>query len=70
MSDRVAIMIAGALIASAIMFTNHWQIGVAPGQVYRLDRWVGTVTACNAAPGGNGNMEMFTPGGAAPCERP
>jgi len=46
MSNQVAIIIAGALIAAAIMVTNHWQI-VSPATV-KLDRWTGDAYLCGA----------------------
>ena len=60
-----SVFMAGALIAATILITNHWQIGVAPGQVYRLDRWTGRVVSCNSS-----DMSMFLAGTNIPCERP
>jgi hypothetical protein len=68
MDLRAAILGAGALIAIAVLFTNHWRIAVAPAQIYRLDRWAGTVTVCNAPSGGNGNMALVDPGADIPCK--
>ena len=50
MSERMttpwAIIIAGALIAVAILITEHYQL-VGVGTVpYRLDRWTGRVMVC------------------------
>jgi hypothetical protein len=47
------------LVAVAVLITGHWQIGVAPAGIYRLDRWTGSVVACKA-PEANGSV---------PCER-
>jgi hypothetical protein len=44
--NPIAIIIAGALIAAAIAFTNHWQISAADTLVFRLDRWSGDVVVC------------------------
>lgn len=43
-----ALLIGFSLLAAAILVTNHWQIGAAPGAVVRLNRWTGAVVACNA----------------------
>jgi hypothetical protein len=43
----VAIVIAGALVAVAILIAFRWQISGATGFVYRLDRWTGHTTVCN-----------------------
>jgi hypothetical protein len=42
----IAIVIAGVLIAAAILITLRWEISAATGVVYRLDRWTGAVTVC------------------------
>jgi hypothetical protein len=41
-----AIVIAGALIALAILSAFRWEISAATGVVYRLDRWTGHIVAC------------------------
>jgi hypothetical protein len=42
MSTPISIVIAGILIAFAILITGHWQISVAgPGRTHRLARWTG-----------------------------
>lgn len=44
----VAIVIAGVLIAAAILITFRWQIAVnSDGGIYRLDRWTGQTRICN-----------------------
>jgi len=70
MKVRWELLAGAALIAASIILTNHWQIGVASAQIYRLDRWSGSVTACNVPPGGNGNMALFSPGADIPCKAP
>jgi hypothetical protein len=52
MRAAVAVVIAGTLIAIAILVAFRWQITAAPGIVYRLDRWTGNIVACelNAGP--------------------
>jgi hypothetical protein len=42
--QAAAIIIAGALIAAAIVFTNHWEV-VTGGM--RMNRWTGTIIVCN-----------------------
>jgi hypothetical protein len=43
----IAIVIAGALIAGAILITFRWEIVAEHGDVYRLDRWTGRIVECN-----------------------
>jgi hypothetical protein len=52
MATPLAILIGSAIIATAIIFTFRWEIALGSGHppVVRLDRWTGTVTACNADP--------------------
>jgi hypothetical protein len=45
----IAIVIAGLLIATAVMLAFHWQISGTDNGVYRLDRWTGHVISCNLA---------------------
>jgi hypothetical protein len=70
MSTSVSVIIAGALVAVAVLITGHWQIEVAPGAVYRLDRWTGDVAACNVLDHERGNVAMFQAGSNIPCVRP
>jgi hypothetical protein len=51
MRATVAIVIAGTLIAIAILVAFRWQITAATGIVYRLDRWTGDIVACEINPG-------------------
>jgi hypothetical protein len=51
MGNPTAIIVGSALIAGAILLTNHWQLlstnsGSLEAGVVRLDRWTGTVTVC------------------------
>ncbi len=51
-----AMIIAGALIAAAVLFVLRWEIVTAgsaagPPVTYRLDRWTGDVTICHYPPG-------------------
>jgi hypothetical protein len=48
MTTPKAIIIAGALIALAILITNHWQVA----GVVRMDRWTGAIYKCNNSPTG------------------
>jgi hypothetical protein len=46
MGSSVAIVISGALIALAVLITNHWQLqalGSGDVEFLRLNRWAGTV---------------------------
>jgi hypothetical protein len=42
MRVALAIVIAGVLIAAAILIVLRWEISAATGVVYRIDRWTGT----------------------------
>jgi hypothetical protein len=42
----IAIVIAGLLLAGAILFVFRWQISATPGVVYELDRWNGDIFIC------------------------
>jgi hypothetical protein len=44
MNQAIGIIIAGALVAAAIMFTNHWTL--SSNGAFLLNRWTGTVTSC------------------------
>ena len=46
MRNPIAIVLAGIIIAAAILLAFRWDITVERGVVYRLDRWTGRVTAC------------------------
>ena len=49
MSTPIAIVVAGILIAAAILIAGHWQISIAgPGSAYRLDRWTGAIADCRS----------------------
>ena len=47
----VATLIAGVVIAVAILFAFRYEISAATGVVYRLDRWSGQITACELSGG-------------------
>jgi hypothetical protein len=45
----IAIVLAGLLIACAVLIAFRWQISAATGGVvYRLDRWTGNIEFCMA----------------------
>ena len=50
MGRNIAIVIGAALIAGAILITNHWELGAIQGSgastPIRLNRWTGTVEYC------------------------
>jgi hypothetical protein len=48
LSASLAILAAGAMIAAAIAFTNHWTIETSGGiaAIVRLDRWTGSLRIC------------------------
>ena len=44
---RIAVFLAGAMIALAIVFVFRWEMTAAGSAAYRLDRWTGEIAACN-----------------------
>jgi hypothetical protein len=51
MGRSIAIVVAGGLIALAIMVTNHWEINTSSaGQNFRLNRWTGSIEVCSVDP--------------------
>ena len=49
--NAVATLIAGIVIAVAILIAFRYEISAAIGVVYRLDRWSGQITACELSGG-------------------
>ena len=50
--NAVATLIAGIVIAGAILIAFRYEISAATGGVvYRLDRWSGQITACELSVG-------------------
>lgn len=49
MNTPIAIVAGAAMIAAAILVTNHWQIAGGQAQVFRLNLWTGTVTPCGVS---------------------
>ena len=47
MNIAIAVVLSGALIAAAVLFTFRWELAAFGGQAYRLDRWTGAIVACN-----------------------
>jgi hypothetical protein len=50
MERNIAIVIAGGLIALAIMITNHWTINTLANGLTaaaRLNRWTGEIELCS-----------------------
>jgi hypothetical protein len=46
----LSLIVAGALIAAAILIANRWEIAISPrgvATVVRLDRWTGRVNICD-----------------------
>lgn len=52
MSQSHSIIIGAALIAAAILVTNHWAIVSAPNGLIaaRLNRWTGSIEVCAIDP--------------------
>ena len=67
-SSETAIVIAGALVAAAILFTNHWAFAWGDGASYRLNRWTGTIVLC--APQPHGRTSITAGGMSYTCEPP
>ncbi len=42
-----AVLAGLALVALAVLITNHWQMQAVPGSgLFRLNRWTGEVAVC------------------------
>jgi hypothetical protein len=52
MRIMLSVVIAGTLIAVAILIAFRWQISAATGVIYRLDRWTGNLIVCDLSYGG------------------
>jgi hypothetical protein len=71
MGRNIAIVVAGGLIALAIMVTNHWTINTpADGVVAaaRLNRWTGAIELCSVDPKSLAGASSLA-GGKVECER-
>jgi hypothetical protein len=44
----------GALVASAILITNRWQVHTSGGVILKLDRWTGSAELCEESDYGDG----------------
>jgi len=64
MGTPAAIIVGAAIIAAAVLVTNHWQVmpggyqGVAP-MVFRFNRWTGLVDMCVVDPDTMHNPNSF-----------
>jgi hypothetical protein len=65
---ELAVLGGAALIAAAVMATNHWEVAMQSGGVFRLNRWTGEVKMClpNAKPGTD--KSAFTGNFSAVCD--
>jgi hypothetical protein len=64
MNQPIAIIIAGALIAAAIMVTNHWTLYTAGNDFVsflRLNRWTGSIVVCGGYPRTQARWEVPCP---------
>jgi hypothetical protein len=71
MGNPIATVIGGALIAAAILITNHWELGGNPNLelTLRLNRWNGAVEICSVdAKSFPGNPNSLV-GATLACER-
>lgn len=48
MVNAISIVLAGAMIAAAILVALRWDFAAFGGQTYLLDRWSGQIVGCNA----------------------
>lgn len=48
MKGSIAILMSGAIVATAVVFVFRWEVTAAGGVAYRLDRWTGQITSCAA----------------------
>ena len=67
-ASETAVIIAGALVAAAILFTNHWAFAWGDGASYRLNRWTGAIVLC--APQPHGRTSITAGGMGYACEPP
>ena len=49
MKGSIAILMSGAIVATAVVFVFRWEVTAAGGVAYRLDRWTGQITSCAAS---------------------
>jgi hypothetical protein len=60
MSTNISILVAGFLIAVAVFLTNHWQIAGESDNLFRLNRWTGEISFCQAVQSNAGDAERRT----------
>jgi len=48
MKGSIAILMSGAIVATAVLFVFRWEVTAAGAVAYRLDRWTGQITSCAA----------------------
>lgn len=65
MKNQIAILVSGALIAAAIVYTNRWEFLEAGGDIYRADRLSGWITKCDPV-----RRDQYVPGSPIPCKLP
>jgi len=53
LGSQTSVIVAGTLVAAAILFSNHWAFAWGGGATYRLNRWTGTITLCAPQPQGH-----------------
>ena len=46
MKGSFAILLSGAIVATAVFCVFRWEVTAAAGVAYRLDRWTGQITSC------------------------
>jgi hypothetical protein len=67
-ASETSVIIAGALVAAAILFTNHWAFAWGDGASYRLNRWTGTIVMC--PPKSRDRASIIAGGMGYACEPP
>ena len=64
MTTPIAIIIASILLTTAMLIVGHWEIVPSAGaSVYRLNRWTGSITACEP-------LDFLGAGEPASCSKP
>lgn len=71
----LAVLVAGALIAAAILVTNHYEMVVMRTftgleVIQRLDRWSGAITVCSTPIQRPDLKDSLLPGYVVPCYLP
>ena len=71
MGQSIAIVVAGAMIAAAILVTNHWTLHTGASDfttAVRLNKWTGAIDICFLNPNSLAGAKTLA-GGKLECVR-